>query len=127
MAAWIQGERKRLGLSTKQLSERLALIGITVGEQTISVWESYAGRNPSPENIDALERLFGSRAPDQADAPDADLAAAIRLLVDELRASREERELVEIRLRTLEALAQVQAGLADEALPARSVPREIVG
>lgn len=98
MAAWIQGERKRLGLSTKQLSERLALIGVTVGEQTISVWESYAGRNPSAQNIDALERLFGSQAPDQP-AEQGDMSALIAAireqtramdeLVKELRAARE--------------------------------------
>lgn len=79
MAAWIQSERKRLGLSTKQLADRLALIGVKVGEQTISVWESYAGRNPSPDNIDALERIYGTQSPDtKKDGDDSAVAAAIR-------------------------------------------------
>lgn len=95
MAAWIQGERKRLGLSTRELSERLALVGVKVGEQTISVWESYAGRNPSADNIDALERLFGSQAPLGATESGDATAAAIdrqtevfRQLLDEQRMTR---------------------------------------
>ena len=76
-AAWIQRERKRLGLSTHALAERLATINAKVSEQTISVWESNADRRPSGYNLDALERIFGSQAPDK-DATTDPVAAAIR-------------------------------------------------
>lgn len=127
MAAWIQGERKRLGLSTQELADRLALIGVKVGEQTISVWESNAGRNPSPENIDALERLYASQAPlERPQSGDATAAAIDRQtlvlseLVDELRKGREAHE---ARLRALEAAVALQAPEGAEAPPVRSVPR----
>ena len=108
MAAWIQGERKRLGLSTKQLAERLALIGVTVGEQTISVWESYAGRNPSADNLDALERIYGSQAPSEQAGGESDLAAAIREQTAALMGAIAARDSV------IQALLETNAGLLQE-------------
>ena len=105
IAAWIQRERKRLGLSTKDLSDRLAIIGAKVGEQTISVWESYADRRPSADNLDALERLFDSQAPERAATAD-DLAASIRELAEAIRQERAERiEWERGLLESLQALA----------------------
>lgn len=87
-AAWIQRERKRLGLSTRELSDRLALIGAKVGEQTISVWESYADRRPSADNLDALERLFGSTAPERQE-PSGDQSQMLAVMRDCAEAMRE--------------------------------------
>lgn len=71
MAAWIARERKRLGLKPPELAERIRAHGGLIDSwQTIRVWESYAKRNPSPDNIAALERVFGTAAPDPESAVD---------------------------------------------------------
>lgn len=129
-AAWIQRERKRLGLSTRELSERLALIGVRVGEQTISVWESYAGRNPSADNLDALERLFGSKAPERADGQGdvaATLAAAIDRQTDALLSAIRDREAALARRdEEIAALLQELADYRQEAAKARIVEQSLI-
>lgn len=55
-------------------------------EQTIRVWESYAGRDPSPENIDALERIFGTEAPGGEPADASSIVAAIDRLTAAIEA-----------------------------------------
>lgn len=124
MAAWIVRERHRLGLKPRDVAARLAAMGLDVTEATVKVWESNADRRPNPYNLEGLERIFDSKAPAAEDPASggADLAGAIRMLVDELRAMREERELVEVRLRTLEAQVALLGRSAVEGSPERSVP-----
>ncbi len=71
-------------LKPHDLVARLRAQGVDVVEQTIRVWESYAGRSPSPDNIEALERIFGSQAPAAAEGMDA---AAIVAAIDRLAAA----------------------------------------
>lgn len=93
-------------------------MGLPVAEGTPRTWE--AGRSPSPENIEGLERIFGTVAPEtgrSADATPADLSLllgallrqteAITELVSELRASRADVE--ELR----EEMTGLREGLAD--------------
>jgi hypothetical protein len=52
-----------------------------VTEGTVRTWE--AGRNPHPDNVEGLERIFGTRSPDYmgaADVHDTDSAALASLL-----------------------------------------------
>lgn len=99
-AAWIQRERHRLGLKPADLAARLKAQGVEVGEQTIRVWESNVDRRPSAYNLEALERIFGSTAPERGAAGDsaAIVAAIDRLTVAVERQTEErvawERELV---------------------------------
>jgi transcriptional regulator with XRE-family HTH domain len=132
IAEWIARERKRAGLSVDQLVERLALVGVNVGRQTVQVWESYADRRPKADTLDALERIFGSTAPaltGATETPDSLLAAlaaqtaAISELVGVLREGAEDRE---SRLRTLEAVVSVLLRQDAEASPEQSVPRVTV-
>ena len=60
--AWIIRERKRLGLKPRDLAERLTAMGLPVTEGTVRTWE--AGRSPHPDNVEGLERIFGTRSPD---------------------------------------------------------------
>lgn len=125
-AAWIQRERKRLGLPVAGLRERLALYGVTVGEQTIRVWEGNNPRPPGPAAVDALERIFGTTAPNRkTPALEGEgLAQAINALVDELRSMREERESIEARLAGLEGVVSLlaeRAGVEPQVLGAPPV------
>lgn len=98
IAAWIQRERKRLKLKPAELLARLQAAGADVStDQTIRVWESNADRSPRRDNIEALERIFGSQAPlERPETPDALVAAikaqaeAIQALALEIRLSRAE-------------------------------------
>jgi hypothetical protein len=127
MAAWIVRERKRLQLKPRDIVERLAAQGLTVSEATVKVWESNADRRPSPENIEGLERIFKSQAPGR-DAVDMTLTGAINELVAELRASREERESLDARLRAVEAeLESLRARPTGGGSPARSAPLGTTG
>jgi hypothetical protein len=71
-------------------------MGLPVAEGTPRTWE--AGRSPSPENIEGLERIFGTVAPDMDRPGDAtpsglsDLVVELRALVGELRTARQERD-----------------------------------
>lgn len=109
IAAWIARERHRLELKAGELAKKLADQGVEVTEQTIRVWESYSGRKPSAFNLEALERIFGSRAP--VEAPEVDILAvvtrqseAIADLLEQLAEERQER-----REATAAFLAAVQA------------------
>ena len=108
-AAWIARERKRLGLKPADLVTRLAAQSITVSEQTVRVWESNADRRPSAQNLDALERIFGSQAPERATTAD-DLAASIRELAEAIRQERAER--IEWERGLLESLQALALALA---------------
>lgn len=116
-AAWIAHERKRLGLSTAELRARLAVIGVDVSEQTIRVWEGYNNRPPGADRLDALERIFGSQAPEKAPAPEGEgwalMAAAIdrqtdvmRELVSLLRGQQQGAQEVRERVAALEGYAK---------------------
>lgn len=85
------------------LVARLTAQGVTVSEQTIRVWESNAGRNPSAYNLDALARIFGSTAPLEATESRDELAAAIRMQADAITALTSE-----IRLAALSVLTSQQ-------------------
>ena len=88
MAAWIARERKRLDLKPADVAGRLRALGLEASEQTVRVWESYANRRPSPENIDGLERIFGTRSPEAEESAQdvAAVVAAIDRLTDAVRA-----------------------------------------
>ena len=75
----------RLGMKPTEVAQRLG-----VAETTVRGWE--AGRSIAPDNVAALEALFGVPAPDQpaAVAGEGALLTAIRELVEELRLSRQE-------------------------------------
>lgn len=95
MAAWIQGHRRRLGWSKEQLSAWLIERGFEGAASTIGVWEGYRGLAPRDETVNALETLFGEKAPRDVPSSESDLAAAIRrqadaieALVSEMRAER---------------------------------------
>lgn len=100
-ATGIQRERKRLGMTVAALRERLSLMGIEVTEQTIRVWEGNSDRPPGPQRLDALERIFGSQAPERPLGEAGDTAQAIReqtevfrQLLDETRMTREAQETI---------------------------------
>lgn len=76
LAAWIARERHRLGMKPADLVARLEAVGVQVSEQTVRVWESNADRRPSASNLDALERIFGSQAPERLE-PGADQTAIV--------------------------------------------------
>jgi transcriptional regulator with XRE-family HTH domain len=129
--AWIIRERKRLGLKPRDLAERLSAAGLPVTEGTVRTWE--AGRNPHPDNVEGLERIFGTRAPGFMGEPGDDtpgslaLATAIRELVEELRSTRQERAEQEQRLRALEAAVALLAQRDDGPDPAPVAPGSTTG
>lgn len=79
-AAWIASERRRLGLKPADVAQRLAAMGLEVSEATVKVWESNADRRPSPYNLEGLERLFGSKAPDAGASTGTDLTPLVGAL-----------------------------------------------
>lgn len=97
VSAWIASERKRLGWKSEELARRMRAAGYEVADTTVRTWE--AGRRPSQENLEALERLFSSRVPAEPQ-PTGDISAlvaaltaqteAINGLVRELAAARQE-------------------------------------
>ena len=86
VSAWIAAERKARGWKVEELSRRLRDMGYEAEVGTVRVWE--AGRSPKAETIEALERLFESRAPRQADPDMGDIIAAIRALTESVNAHR---------------------------------------
>jgi transcriptional regulator with XRE-family HTH domain len=100
-AAWIVRERRRLGLKTRDVAERLNAMGLDVTEATVKVWESNGDRRPSPYNLEGLERIFGSSAPTSA-ASTSSLEATMVSLLEELRVDREARRAqIDALIRTL--------------------------
>lgn len=85
---WIKAERKRHGWKVEELSRRLVDAGYEGEVNTVRVWESPKGRQPKADTITALERLFGASAPRESETTNADLASAVRELVEEVRLSR---------------------------------------
>jgi hypothetical protein len=90
-AAWLIAQRKaqRPVLKAEEVARRLREAGLQAEDSTYRTWESASDRRPAPETIAALERMFGSRAPGNAE-PSGDLASAIMALVTECRRWREE-------------------------------------
>jgi transcriptional regulator with XRE-family HTH domain len=85
-AAWIVRERKRLNLKPADVARRLNEMGYPdVREATVKVWESNSNRRPGPSNLEGLERLFGSHAPEVA-AIGADTAILVDALREQIRA-----------------------------------------
>lgn len=130
-AAWIVRERRRLTLKPRDVAQRLGDLGLTVSEDTVKVWESNADRRPSP-NLEGLERLFGSKAPERSNhAEQPGLVAAIRdqtqaiselvALLHPLVADATEGK--ESRLRTVEAAVALLARPDGATRRARSAPR----
>lgn len=78
-AAWLVRERNARKWKPRDVVAALAAQGIEVTDGTVKVWESNAGRKPAPLTIDALERIFDSRAPESVapSAGQADLVAAL--------------------------------------------------
>lgn len=77
-AAWIVREARRLNLKPRDISARLEAMGLTATEATVKVWQANGNRRPGPENLEGLERIFGSRAPEPPGHADDALASAIR-------------------------------------------------
>lgn len=80
VSAWIVRERKRLGLTPRDLAVRLSAMGLPTAEGTPRTWE--AGRSPSPDNIDGLEKIFGSHSPEAEAIGDTAYLARIDSLVE---------------------------------------------
>lgn len=96
-------------LKPHDLVARLRAQGSDVVEQTVRVWESYAGRSPSPDNIDALERIFGSQAPSASDEMDSStIVAAIDRLTAAIELQTATR--VEWERGLIEAIAELVSG-----------------
>jgi hypothetical protein len=76
-----------MGWKPADVSRRLKDLGYEAEESTVQVWES--GRSPSVDNIEGLERIFGTTAPVEADDR-SDLVAAIRELTAAVREVRQE-------------------------------------
>ena len=104
VSAWIIRERKRLGLKPRDLAERLSDAGLPVTEGTVRTWE--AGRRPHPDNVDGLERIFGTRSPDFM-AGSGGLISGMPGPADLTRLF----ELLETQTRAISQLAQAIAGM----------------
>lgn len=121
ISAWIVRERKRLGLKPPDLAARLTAMGLPVADGTPRTWE--AGRSPSPENIEGLERIFGTVAPNTETsgngstlAPEVSaLITSISALIEEIRSARRERADLEERVLALELAAKLQGRSPDGA------------
>lgn len=121
LALWIIDERKRLGLKPADVAQ-----AVDVSEGTVRAWETArAGdtkRLPSPENVESLERLFGTPAPgrDLAGTVLDQLLQLVKTQAAEISALR--RELAEDRQDASSeraALADILADLRAELLAQR--------
>jgi hypothetical protein len=72
LQVWIKRERKLprpdfpKGWPIEELSRRMFALGYTEAKPgTIQIWEAPKGRDPGAENIEGLEKVFGSKAPGQ--------------------------------------------------------------
>lgn len=93
LAAWIVRERERKGWKSHELARRLREAGFEAEDSTVRTWEGRNARPPKSDTVRALERLFGTAAPNGdttalGDVPE--LVAAIRDLVEEMRLARQE-------------------------------------
>lgn len=104
ISAWIASERKRHGWKVDELSRRLTDAGYEAQPPTIQVWE--AGRKPRDETVSALERLFGSAAPRDQPASDANTAV--------LRAIEKQTEMLERQWAATTALVGNLTALVEE-------------
>lgn len=104
VSAWIIRERKRLGLKPKDLASRLSDAWLPVTEGTVRTWE--AGRRPHPDNVEGLERIFGTRSPDYM-AGSGGLISGMPGPADLTRLY----ELLETQTRAISQLAQAIAGM----------------
>ena len=128
ISAWIVRERKRLGLKPHDLAQRLSAMGLPVADGTPRTWE--AGRSPSADNIEGLERIFGSAAPtEMAGGADSTLTAGLSALVEqiselveELRASRQERADLLERVEALETAAMLRGPAGGGTAATRPAP-----
>lgn len=132
-SAWLVAERTKRAWKAGEVARRLRELGYQAEESTYRTWE--AGRRPSSETVIALERLFESAAPGDGAAAQTDVAAAIdrqteaiTALVDELRASRLDRERLEQLQATVDRLVEDALGpVGTPARAARVAPRESTG
>jgi len=90
VSAWIVRERKRLGLKPHDLAQRLSAMGLPVADGTPRTWE--AGRSPSADNIEGLERIFGSAAPTERSG-DGSTTAGLSALIEQISELVEELQL----------------------------------
>lgn len=134
LKAWIAAQRKAQptpdgkGWTDRQLAEKLG-----VSPTTVRGWEAASGGEPNSDNLEALERLFGVRAPDGGlGGQSADVAAAIdrqtevlTKLLDRLVADLTQRER---RVSELELLVYALIGRAPlgESTPPASLVRELL-
>jgi hypothetical protein len=120
---WLVASREARGFSsTVEARRAMEAAGIVIGHSTYAEYEA-GTKPPSKNHLPLLERFWGPVDLFEAQAldPDPSLAAAITLLVAELRAGREEREALEARLRAVEAeLQSLRGPRAGGASPARS-------
>lgn len=129
--AWIIRERKRLKLKPQDIADQLSAMGLPVVVGTVRTWE--AGRNPHPDNVEGLERIFGTRSPDYMDgaaggdtlAASSDLLAALAnqtAAIDRLIVRLDSLASQAIRDGVLDALREAGLGPDDGASPDEPPP-----
>lgn len=116
LAAWIVAQRKAQ-IPPWKAEELAARLGLS--DSTVRGWES--GRSVSPDNLDALERLFGLQAPGRDQQSGDALVGAIGELVAELRAARAEQAAWNEGVQGMLALLadRLPGGPVDDPAPAR--------
>lgn len=88
------------------LAARMTALGYPVKEGTVRVWES--GRPPSPENIEGLERVFGTLAPTSEGTAPGDTSTVPSELIDALRA---QADAITALAQAIEAAREEQRGM----------------
>lgn len=83
LAKWLKQQRRSKDWTVAELAHVLTLAGYETKEGTVRVWEAPSGRDPRPETIEALERIFGAPAPSSA-AREDDALERIALALDRL-------------------------------------------
>lgn len=92
LAAWVKKHREVKGWSAAELAHTLTVAGYPTKEGTIRVWEAPKGRDPKPETVAAMERMFNAVAPVERDHRDEalDRIAAVLETVVDIHAMRQE-------------------------------------
>jgi len=85
LAQWLKQQRRTKGWTVAELAHYLTVAGYETKEGTVRVWEAPSGRDPRPETLEALERIFGASAPVQR-APSEEALDRIALVLERLAA-----------------------------------------
>lgn len=63
LATWLKQQRRSNDWTVAELAHVLTQSGYPTKEGTVRVWEAPSGRDPRPDTVEALERIFGAPAP----------------------------------------------------------------